>query len=124
MKLRLKHTAICVTTLLSIGPLAFAKDKARDWQPGTLVDSSTERGKRVYGDADGVNTFRDDLTFYKIDTGSMMYLCARTLRNRRDKALDVTINRPVQFAIDGSACYLQDAESKEHKLSLEQKIAK
>jgi hypothetical protein len=77
-----------------------------------------------FWDADVVNTFRDDLTFYKIDAGSMIYVCARTLRNRRDKALDVTINRPVRFAIEGSTCYLQDDEGKEHKLSLEKKIAK
>jgi hypothetical protein len=71
-----------------------------------------------------VNSFRDDVTFYKIDTGSMAFVCARTLRNRRDKTLDVTINRPVQFAIEGSTCYLKDEEGKEHKLSLEQKMAK
>jgi hypothetical protein len=47
MFLKLKRTAICVTALLSFGPLAFAKDKARDWQPGTLLESSTDRGSVV-----------------------------------------------------------------------------
>jgi hypothetical protein len=119
-----KHAAFCLVVLLSIGTSTFAKNKPRDWQSGTLVDSSTERGTRVHGNAYGVNSSRDDLTFYKIDAGSMMYTCARSLRSRSDKQLDVTINRPVQFALEGSTCYLQDAEGKEHKLSLDQKIGK
>jgi hypothetical protein len=119
-----KVTAIGFAALLSISMPTFAKDKPHDWQAGMLLDSSTTVGHRVYGDADGVNTLRDDRTYYKIDAGSMVYLCARGLRSRRDKALDVTINRPIQFAIEGSNCFLQDAEGKEHKLSLEQKIAK
>lgn len=54
----------------------------------------------------------------------MVYVVARTLRIRRDKASDVTINGPIQFAIEGSTCYLRDAEGKEHKLSIEKKVAK
>ena len=36
MKLRLKHAAICVTTVLSIGPLAFAKAKRVTGNPELL----------------------------------------------------------------------------------------
>jgi hypothetical protein len=119
-----KAAAIGFAALLSISMPTLAKDKPHDWQAGTLLDSSTQLGHRLDGDADGVNTLRDDRTYYKIDAGSMVYVCARAQRSRRDKALDVTINRPIQFAIEGSNCFLQDAEGKEHKLSLEQKIGK
>ena len=51
-------------------------------------------------------------------------LVARTLRSQRDKALDVTVNGLVQFAIDGSTCYLRDEEGKEHRLSVKKKTAK
>jgi mevalonate pyrophosphate decarboxylase len=90
----------------------------------TLLDSNTQTGVRVVGDSDEVNSFRNDRTYYRIDAGSMVYVVARSLRNPRDKALDVTINRAVQFAIDGAYCYLKDDEGKEHKLTVEQNIAK
>jgi hypothetical protein len=53
-----------------------------------------------------------------------VYVVARSVRNRHDRALDVTINRPIQFAIDGSNFYIRHAEDKEHKLTVETKIAK
>jgi hypothetical protein len=110
--------------LATLAPITYAKDKDRAWQTGTLLDSNTETGSRVYGNAYGVNTLRNDRTYYRIDAENMIYVVARSLKNRRDKALDVTINRPVQFAIDGSSCYLRDDEGKEHKLTIEKKIAK
>jgi hypothetical protein len=101
-----------------------AKSKDRGWQDGTLLDSSTEKGTRLVGTAYGVNTLRNDVTYYQIDSGKLTYVVARSLRSRRDKALDLTINGHVQFAIEGSTCYLRDEEGKEHKLTVEKKIAK
>jgi hypothetical protein len=69
-------------------------------------------------------SLRNDLTYYRVDAGETVYVVARSLRGRGDRALDVTINRPVQFAIDGNDFYLRDAEGKEHKLTIEKKIAK
>lgn len=83
-----------------------------------------EKGTRLVGNAYGVVTLRNDVTYYQIDTGKMAYIVARTLRSRRDKALDVTINAHVQLAIEGSTCYLRDDQGKEHKLTVEKKIAK
>jgi hypothetical protein len=110
--------------LATLAPIACAKDKDRVWQTGTLLDSNTQTGSRVHANGYGVDSSRNDLTYYRIDSGNMIYVVTRSLRNRRDKALDVTINRPVQFAIDGADCYLRDDKGKEHKLTIEKKIAK
>ena len=88
------------------------------------MDSSTEKGTRLLGDANSLLTLRNDVTYYQIDTAKTAYVVARTLRSRRDKALDVTVNGLVQFVIDGSTCYLRDEEGKEHRLSVEKKTAK
>jgi hypothetical protein len=109
--------------LTNVSP-AHAKEKERAWQDGVLLDSSTETGTRLIGNGNGIDTMRNDVTYYQVDNGKMIYVVARSLRNRRDKALDVTINRHVQFAIEGSTCYLRDQEGKEHKLTVEKKIAK
>jgi hypothetical protein len=105
-------------------PALHSKQKDRVWQDGILLDSSTERGKRIAPTTYGEVSIRDDITYYQIDDGKTVYVVARTLRNRGDKALDVTINGHVQFAIESGTCYLRDAEGKEHKLSIEKKIAK
>jgi hypothetical protein len=36
----------------------------------------------------------------------------------------VTVNAPVKYAISGDELYLLDEDGKEHKLSVEEKIAK
>ena len=110
--------------LTAVVPFAYAKDKERAWQDGILLDSSTEKGTRLVGNEYGVTTLRNDVMYYQIDSEKMAYVVARTLRSRRDKPLEVTINGNVQFAIDGSTCYLRDEKGKEHKLSVEKKIAK
>jgi hypothetical protein len=107
-----------------VAPSVHAKSKERTWEDGILLDSSVDRGKRVAPTAYGEMSLRDDVTYYRIDDGRMVYVVSRTLRNRRDKPLDVTINAHVQFSIEGATCYLRDAEGKEHKLSVEKKIAK
>ena len=123
--MRIRSTRFIVALLLgTLVPLAQARDKDRAWKTGMLLDSSTQTGSRVVGDEDRVVTLRNDLTYYRIDAGDIVYVVARTLRSRRDKALDVTINRPVHYVIDGSNCYLRDDEGKEHKLTIEKKIAR
>lgn len=121
---RLRSILSCILILLTVVPFLFSKDKHRDWQDGIVMDSSAEKGTRLVGNAYGVNTVRNDVTYYQIDTATTAYFVARTVRSRRDKALDVTVNGLVKFAIDGSTCYLRDEEGKEHKLSVEKKATK
>jgi hypothetical protein len=121
---RLRSFLSSILILLAVVPLVFSKDKHRDWQDGILMDSSTEKGTRLLGDANSLVTLRNDVIYYQIDTAKTAYFVARTLRSRKDKPLDVTVNGLVRFAIDGSTCYLRDEEGKEHKLSVETKAAR
>lgn len=121
---RCRFVVFLALTCLALAPSLYPKDKSRSWQDGILVDTSTERGTRLAPTNYGEISLRDDVTYYQIDAGNLVYVVARTLRSRRDKALDLTINTHVQFAIEGATCYLRDAEGKEHKLSIEKKIAK
>ena len=115
---------VLVLFYLSIVPSMHAKSTDRDWKDGIILDSNTERGTRVVPTGNGEISHRNDVTYYQIDDGKIVYVVARTLLSRRDSALDVTINGHVQFAIEGATCYLRDSEGKEHKLSIEKKIAK
>jgi hypothetical protein len=121
---RLRSSVATALICIFVVPSLHAKDKVRAWQDGILLDSSTERSTRVVPTGNGEISARDDVTYYQIDDGKIVYVVARTLRSRRDKALDVTINGHVQFAIEGETCYLRDAEGVEHKLSVEKKTAK
>jgi len=123
-KQRLRALFYAVLMCLTLSQALYSKEKPRDWKDGVLLDSSTDRGKRVVPTQYGSISARDDVTYYNIDDGKMIYVVARSLKSHRDRSLDVTINEHVQFAIEGGTCYLRDAEGKEHKLSVEKKIAK
>lgn len=113
--------------------MAIAKDKApRNWQTGTLLDMSSEKGTRLSGNYNANNGVahgslhqrRDDSSYYYIDSGDMIYTVKRTLTSRRDKQLNLTINAPVKFAIENEDVYLMAEDGKEHKLTLESKRLK
>lgn len=116
--------------------LGLANDKLRDWKTGTLLEVTMEKKTRpvgvINGSANGSNANlngiythrRDDATYYRIDAGEIVYVAKRTLTHRRDKQLNVTVNGTVKYAVSGEDFYLLDDDGKEHKLSLEEKIAK
>jgi hypothetical protein len=54
----------------------------------------------------------------------MIYVAVRGLSSRWDKPIPVTINTPVRFHLKGQDPYLEDANGKEHKLSIEKQSAK
>jgi len=89
---RLRAGVAIALFCIFVVPSLHAKDKVRAWQDGILLDSSTDRGTRVVPTGNGEISARDDVTYYRIDDGKIVYVVARTLRSRRDKALDVTIN--------------------------------
>jgi hypothetical protein len=59
-----------------------------------------------------------------VDGGEMIYTVQRDMRLRWDKELDVTVNAPIKYAIDGRKFYLQDEEGKAHEVSLVRKRLK
>lgn len=120
-KPRFRALMYAALVCLTLTPALYSKEQPRDWKDGVLLDSNTERGKRLVPTQYGSVGARDDITYYNIDDGKMIYVVARTLKSHRDKALDVTINGHVQFAIDGGTCYLRDAEGKEHNYRLKRR---
>jgi hypothetical protein len=125
---RMKHALL----LLCFCTLALAKDSPREWKTGMLVDVTMEKNSKLAGTMAGANgnfsgviaQRRDDSTYYHIDAGDLTYIAKRTLTHRRDKQVKVTVNAPVKYAISGDDLYLLDEDGKEHKLSVEEKIAK
>jgi len=71
-----------------------------------------------------IATLRNDVTLYTIDDGKYLWVVSRHLVKKHDKPLNVTINAPVKFAVEGGDCYLMDDEGKEHKLVVEKKTLK
>jgi hypothetical protein len=118
--------------ILCLCACAMAGGKPREWKSGTLVDVTMEKHSRVVGSMYGNNgnvsgsvvQRRDDSTYYYIDFGEIVYVAKRTLTRRHDKQLLLTVNARIRFAIDGTDVYVLDESEKEHKLSLEEKIAK
>src|ERR1700694_240092 len=70
---RLRSFLSSILILLAVVPLVFSKDKHRDWQDGILMDSSTEKGTRLLGDANSLVTLRNDVIYYQIDTAKTAY---------------------------------------------------
>jgi hypothetical protein len=124
----MKHALL----LLCFCTLALAKDSPREWKTGMLVDVTMEKNSKLVGSLNGANgnvhggitQRRDDSTYHYIDAGDLTYIAKRTLTHRRDKQVKVTVNAPVKYAISGDDLYLLDEDGKEHKLSIEEKIAK
>lgn len=118
-----------------------AKKKERQWQTGTLLDtngsrvyagntgsssgSATTSGDTTYGQANGSSTaiyrvYED----YKIDTADYVYLCRERLKWRWSNPAMVTVNAPVQFAIEKNHLYIKGEDGKEHETTIVKKILK
>jgi len=88
------------------------------------VDVQTDRASRIVGSTHSVSTRRDDRMYYIIDDGGMVWELYRTMTSPGDKPLRVTVNSPVQFAIEGDDAYLKDEDGKEYRLTVNKKTAK
>lgn len=93
---------------------AAAGDKKQPaWQTGTLVDQTvTLEDSGCAGNVCGGTYHR---THYVIEAGSKLYVV-----NRTGGRLDLTVNQPIKFAIDGNTAYLMDGKGKVHDCHLEQ----
>jgi hypothetical protein len=123
--MRTKLTLACVL-LLSFGCAA----KDRNWMNGTLLDEQTQRGTRTvgipstYGSGPLITSLPNDVVTYVIDDGKYIWVIAQHITNKRGHPLELTVNGPVKFAIEGHDCYVLDEQQKEHKLPVEKKVLK
>jgi hypothetical protein len=83
------------------------------WQTGTLVDQSTTlEDAGCAGNVCGGTYHR---THYAIAAGNKLYI-----GNRTGSALNISVNSPIKFAINGNTIYLMDDKGKPHDCHLEQ----
>ncbi len=98
---------------------AQAKPKQHQWQRGILTGIDLRDASRLY---QGTSITRT-VSIYSVDDGHFIWKLDRET-TRRDKPLDVTINGPIEFAIEGQRAYMKDDQGEEHSLSVESKSLK
>ena len=115
-----KRILYAATLTLVVALLAFgASDKKREWQEGKLIDiSSAPFTEGTFG-----GPAHKEKIIYLIDAGKYIYTFSH-LHFPHDKAMPVTVNSVVKFAIEKSKVYLLDEDGKEHDLKFEKKALK
>ena len=116
----MRRTLLVVFVLLVAAAGLTAAKRPRQWQTGKLMNvGSEDKVRLVYG-----TSHRYEVWTYTIDDGKFVWDVGRELHLRGDSPLDVTVNTPVKFAIEGHDCFLQDEHEKEHKLFVLKKTLK
>ena len=102
------RTKFCLF-LIAFTVLAIAK--TRDWKTGKLISVDVDQRNLIN-------------YIYKIDDGKIIWVANRNAWSKYDKALLVTVNAEVKFAVEGDHLFLVDEKGKEHKLDIQHKILK
>ncbi len=121
---------ISLLMLVALAPATVAAAKKipdSAWQTGTLRNVTNDTNSRLvgmYNNGYGMVGEKVRIVWhYIIDAGQYVYESERTTR-RHDKPLNLTINGPVKFAVDGMDLYLRDEDGKVHKLTIATKTLK
>jgi hypothetical protein len=140
MKPFLAFAVICVPLML-LSNTSFAKEKQREWQTGKVVDTNRDRtyagsvgnasgtattsGGTTYGSASGSSTavYRVYET-YTIEAGDYVYVCQEHIKWRWSKPAVLTVNGPVQFAMEKDRIYIKSEDGSEHETKIIKKILK
>ena len=140
MKCFRAFAVICVSLMVLTNP-SFAKEKQREWQTGKVVDTNrdttyagsvgnasgtaTTSGDTTYGNASGSSTavYRVYET-YTIEARDYVYVCQEHIRWRWSKPAVLTVNGPVQFAMEKDRIYIKSEDGSEHETKIVKKILK
>jgi len=127
--------------LILLGSPAAARQKERQWETGKVLDTSrdstyagsvgsasgsaTSAGDTTYGHASGRSTavYRVYET-YTIEAGDYVYVCRERLKWKWSKPAMLTVNGPVQFAIEKDHLYIKGEEGSEHDTKILKKVLK
>lgn len=117
----MKERVIAAVLVAFLGalPVLGTDDKKRDWQEGKLIDISN--APFTEGTIGG--PAHKEKIIYVIDAGKYIYTFSH-LHFPHDKAMPVTVNTVVKFAIEKNKVYLLDEEGKEHDVKFEKKALK
>src|SRR5579872_6079301 len=126
-----------VLGIVAISLSAFAGQKKRNWQTGKVLDSQRQRyfagtvgSGSTSGTVDGDSgTFRGQtdnsstavyrvFETFVIEGDQYVYLAQERLRWRWSKAANVTVNGPVQYAVEKRKLYVLDEDGKEHEMEI------
>jgi len=125
-------TALLGCALLLAPTAVFGgKVPAEAWRPGTLADILDEQHTRTTGHTHTHGNRSTSTTtestysvpHYVIETDEYRYEVIGNGGDRR-RALPVTINGPIKYAIVGTDLFVQDERGKEHKMTLVRKTLK
>jgi len=140
MKIFLTFAVICGSLAL-FANTSFAKEREREWQTGKVVDTNRDRayagnvgnasgtaitsGGTTYGNASGssIAVYRVYET-YTIDAGEYVYVCQEHIKWRWSKPALLTVNGPVQFAMEKGRIYIKSEDGSEHETKIIKKILK
>jgi hypothetical protein len=126
MRMRRILPALSVLVLLCASSASAKKE--RQWQTGTLLDmnqASVYAGDVIVPNNLGAVSIarRRVSETYVIDAGAYVYE-SQEIRRSRDRTPSLTVNGPVQFAIEKDHVYIRDEEGKEHDTKLVKKTLK
>lgn len=97
------------------------------WQPGIISSATSENHARVagyyYGGSGNIRTRESTVTHYKVEGQQYVYETDWTT-DRHNGPLDVTLNAPMTFAVQGMCIYLRDGSGKIHKMGVDTKELK
>ena len=140
MKWFLAFAVISVPLMLFTNP-SFAKEKQRQWQTGKVLDTSRDKtyagsvgnasgtattsGRTTYGNASGHSTAVYKVyETYTIEAGDYVYVCQEHIKWRWSKPALLTVNGPVQFAMEQDRIYIKSEDGSEHETKIIKKILK
>lgn len=109
---------ICIFLAIFFAVSVYLHSAAEDkknlvWQTGTLIDQSISlEDSGCAGNVCGGTYHR---THYKIAAGNKIYIA-----NRTGSRLDIAVNAPIKFAVNGNTVYLMDEKGRTHHCRLEQ----
>jgi hypothetical protein len=125
--------------LLLLCAIATAADKPRDWQTGTVLDSSRSRYfAGTIGDANTNGTVNDNGNYsgntsasetaiyrvyqnFVIEGDQYVYLAQEHIKWRWSKPADLTVNGKVKYTVEKRKLYVIDDEGKEHEMEIVKK---
>jgi hypothetical protein len=101
----------------------------RNWETGKLIDTQQSRalagftGNKTSFGVYGNVAYRVTQN-YMIEGPKYTYFCEEPIRWRWSKPANLTVNGPVQYAVDKNKLYVLDEDSKEHTLKIMRKELK
>jgi hypothetical protein len=140
MRLFSALTVVCASFLF-LSSAAVSKEKDRQWQTGKVLDANRDRtyvgninsasgsatttGNTTAGQVSGSTTavYRVYET-YEIEAGDYVYVCQEHVKWKWSKPAMLTVNGPVQFAIEKDRLYIKSEDGSEHETRIIKKILK